>query len=74
LRASEVPTAENRWRGSNHGAWVHPEFERLALAYDTTLEDNERTQQAVEMLSLVSQQLPAFPLYYNLVAIPVRPR
>jgi peptide/nickel transport system substrate-binding protein len=70
LRASEVATAENRWRGSNRGGWIHPEFERLAAAYDTTLEAGERDQRAIELLRLVSQELPAFPLYYNFVAIP----
>jgi peptide/nickel transport system substrate-binding protein len=70
LRASEVPTAENRWRGSNRGGWIHPEFEQLAAAYDTTLDGTERDQRAIDLLRLVSQELPAFPLYYNFVAVP----
>jgi peptide/nickel transport system substrate-binding protein len=70
LRASEIPTAENRWRGSNRGGWVHPEFERLAAAYDTTLGESERHQQAIDLLKVVSSEVPAFPLYYNLAVVP----
>jgi peptide/nickel transport system substrate-binding protein len=70
LRASEIPTPENRWQGSNRGGWVHPEFERLAAAYDTTLGESERQQQAIDLLTVVSQELPAFPLYYNFAVVP----
>jgi peptide/nickel transport system substrate-binding protein len=66
LRASEIPTAENRWQGGNQSGWNHPEFERLVEAYDTSLDRAERNQYAVEMLTLVNAELPVIPLYYNL--------
>jgi ABC-type transport system substrate-binding protein len=66
LRASEIPTAENRWQGGNQSGWSHPEFERLVEAYDTSLDRAERNQYAVEMLTLVNAELPVIPLYYNL--------
>ncbi len=70
LRASEVATVDNRWRGSNRGGWIHPEFERLATAYDTTLAETERQQHAIDLLRVASQELPAFPLYYNFAVVP----
>jgi peptide/nickel transport system substrate-binding protein len=66
LRASEIPTAENRWQGGNQSGWSHPEFERLVEAYDTSLDRVQRNQYAVEMLKLVNDELPVIPLYYNL--------
>ncbi len=66
LRASDIPTAENRWQGGNQSGWSHPEFERLVEAYDTSLDRTERNQYAVEMLKLANEELPLIPLYYNL--------
>lgn len=66
LRASEVPSAANRWQGSNHTGWTNPEMERLIRAWETTLDRSERNQYAVAMLQMVSQDLPIFPLYYSL--------
>jgi peptide/nickel transport system substrate-binding protein len=66
LRASDIPTAENRWQGGNQAGWTHPEFERLVEAYDTALDRNQRNQYAVDMLKLVNDELPVLPLYYNL--------
>lgn len=66
LRASQIPSAENRWQGSNHGGWSHPQFERLVEAYETSLVRSERNRYAVEMLKLASEELPIIPLYYNL--------
>jgi ABC-type transport system substrate-binding protein len=70
LRAAEMPTPENRWRGSNRGGWNHPEFERVTAAYDTTLDRSERNQRSIDLLKVVSEEVPAFPLYYNLAVIP----
>jgi peptide/nickel transport system substrate-binding protein len=66
LRAAQIPTPENRWRGSNRGGWQHAEFERLVAAFETTLEDRERQQRIVDLLKVVSDELPGFALYYNL--------
>jgi len=66
LRASQIPTVENRWQGSNQSGWSHPEFERLVQAYETSLEREQRNQFAVGMLKLASEELPVIPLYYNL--------
>jgi peptide/nickel transport system substrate-binding protein len=70
LRASEIPTPENRWRGSNRGGWNHPEFERLTEAYDTTLDRAQRNQRIVDLLKVVSSEVPAYPLYYNFAVQP----
>jgi peptide/nickel transport system substrate-binding protein len=66
LRASEIPGPENRWQGSNQSGWSHPEVERLITSYETTLDRVERTQHVIEMMTLVSEEVPIFGLYYNL--------
>lgn len=66
LRQSELATPENRGRGSNYSGWVHPEAERLIAAYETTLDRRERNQTIVQLLKLVSEEVPVVALYYNL--------
>ena len=66
LRASELATAENRGRGSNYSGWTHPQAERLIAAYETSLDRNDRSQQVVQLLKLVSEEVPIYALYYNL--------
>jgi peptide/nickel transport system substrate-binding protein len=66
LRASEIPTAENRWQGSNQSGWSSPEFERLVQGFETSLERAQRNQYGVDMLKLANEELPVIPLYYNL--------
>lgn len=68
LTAAEIPGPDNRWRGSNRGGFNNPEFERLASAYDATLERTARNQLVVQLMKVVSEDLPAIPLYYNLGA------
>ena len=65
LRASQIPGPENRWQGSNQPGWSHPDFERLVQAYETSLDRSQRTQDAVEMLELISEEVPVIPLYYS---------
>ncbi len=69
LRASQIPGPDNRWRGNNRGGWTHPEFERLLAAYDMTLDRAASNQLVVQMMRLVSEELPAITLYYNLAAM-----
>jgi peptide/nickel transport system substrate-binding protein len=68
LSASEIPSAENRWRGSNRGGWVNTEFERLNGAYASTLDRSASNQLVLQMMKVVSEELPALPLYYNVGA------
>ncbi len=66
FRVSEIATPETRGRGSNYSGWQNAEAERLINAYETALDRGERNQRAVELLKLVSEEVPIYPLYYNL--------
>ncbi len=64
-----IPKAENRWTGQNRGGWSNPDFDRVLEAYDVTLEPAQRIPQVVDMLKIVSDQLPWIPFYFNLRVI-----
>jgi ABC-type transport system substrate-binding protein len=66
LRASEIASPATRGRGSNFSGWNNAEAERLIMAYETALDRAERNQYAVQLLKLVSEEVPLQPLYYNL--------
>ena len=63
--SASIPTAVNRWTGGNRGGWVNAEYDRLWQAFNATLDPSERIGQLVGMLKLLSDEVPAFVLYYN---------
>lgn len=65
-----IPRPENRWTGNNRGGWINPQYDRVLDAYNTTLDHNERISQMGQMMRLVSEELPAISLYYDLSAVP----
>jgi peptide/nickel transport system substrate-binding protein len=65
LRASEIPSPENRWRGANRGGWSSPDFERAVDAYEMALDRAERNRRVAGLLRVISEELPAYPLFYN---------
>lgn len=65
-QSSELPRPEKRWSGQNRGGWrAPPEFDRLADAFNTTLDREQRTQQAVEMARLMTNDVAVISLYFN---------
>lgn len=65
LITSNIASPENRWSGSNRGAWSNPEYDRLFDAFNTTLDPGRRAQQVADMMKLVSDQLPIFSVVYD---------
>jgi peptide/nickel transport system substrate-binding protein len=63
--AAGIPTPQNRFQGNNRGSWVHPEYERLQGAFNVTLDRAQRRDAFVQMATLVSDELPAVPLFYS---------
>src|SRR5581483_2410075 len=66
-----IPTAANHWSGFNRGAWSDPAFDQLTVAFDTTLDRDERNQQMIQMMQIVAEVVPVIPLFYNLDAVAV---
>jgi ABC-type transport system substrate-binding protein len=65
FRASQIARAETRYLGTNFSGFDHPEYERLASAFDGALARSERNRLGLEMLKLLGDELPAHSLYYN---------
>jgi hypothetical protein len=69
--AAEIGTAANGWAGLNRTCWTHPEYERLWTLQDPALDQTERGRYVAQMLALVNDYLPGYPLYF---AMTVRTR
>ncbi|MBM2810072.1 MAG: hypothetical protein HW416_831 [Chloroflexi bacterium] len=63
--AENIPGPDNRWRGGNRGGWSTPEYDRLASAFNRTLDRGERTQLVRQMLRIYADELPAVPMYFR---------
>jgi len=63
--SSNIPTAQNRWNGGNRAAYANPEFDRLADAFDGTLEPAERLQLIVQAEKTLSTDVPTSFMYYH---------
>jgi len=66
---SDVAAPENRYGGTNKGGYSHPEFDRLNAAFQRALDRNERNKLVIDMMTFASEQLPSFPLYYDLTVV-----
>ena len=66
MRSSEIATIETRGRGNNYSGWNSPQADRLVQAYEAALDRAERKQRIVELLKLVSDEVPMLGLYNNL--------
>ena len=60
-----VPSAENRWTGGNRGGWRNSDWDRLLVAYDTTLDHTQRGQVAAQLARLYSDELPAIAMEFD---------
>jgi len=62
--SSQIGTPANRWSGVNRSGWANPEYDRLYDVWNTTLDPTERGRYVAQMLALVREGLPAYPLYF----------
>ncbi len=62
---ASISSPANRWTGSNRGAWSNPEYDRLFSAFNATLDPETRISQVVQMLKILSEDVPAYVLYFN---------
>ena len=69
LTIAQIGRPANRWKGSNRGGWSNSEYERLFESFNSTLVRSERNQQVIQMMKIISDELPTLPLYYNVYVI-----
>lgn len=62
---TQIPRAENNWRGGNNrGGWSNPEFDRLVQAFDTTLEPAQRATLMTQIARVFTDDLPMVPFVF----------
>jgi peptide/nickel transport system substrate-binding protein len=69
LESFNIPLESNRWSGFNRGAWASPEFDRLEVVFNTSLDRAVRDRTVIDMMKIVNDDVGVIPLYYNLDAI-----
>lgn len=65
LISAAIPRPENRWQGSNRGAWVNSTYDRLYELFTTTIDATQRADRLAEAMRVASEELPVIPLYYD---------
>ena len=60
-----VSRPETRWFGQNRGGWINPEYDRVIEAWLTTLDENQRHQQAAQAAKIMTEDLGVIPLHFN---------
>ncbi len=65
LGTVSISRPENRWQGSNRGAWSNPEFDRLWDQYNMTLDQPGQIQLLAQMEQLHTSEVPTIFMYYT---------
>jgi peptide/nickel transport system substrate-binding protein len=66
-----IPTAENRWTGTNRGGYSNPAWDELDLRILGALEERMRVDLEGELLRVYTADLPILPLYFRSDLVPV---
>ncbi len=63
--SNQIGSPANGWVGSNRGGWTNPEYDRMWTAFNVTLDRAERTRIMADMMKLLSEEVPGWPLYWD---------
>lgn len=66
---SDVAAPENRYGGTNKGGYSNPENDRIVAAFLQALDRTERNNLVTQGMKFASEQLPSFPMYYDLTVV-----
>lgn len=69
--SDQVPTAANRFAGTNRGQFSNQAWDAAGAGLRTALDDDRRLQLERDMLRVFTTELPALPFQYELQGIPV---
>ena len=67
----QIPTAANRFAGTNRGQFSNERWDDVGTRLRTALDDDTRLQMEREMLQVFSAELPVLTFQYELQGIPV---
>jgi ABC-type transport system substrate-binding protein len=69
--SDNIPTADNRWTGTNRGGYSSPKWDELGNRLLVTLDEPMRLELEKQMLQLYTSELPLLPLLYTFDELPV---
>ncbi len=69
--SGQIGSPATSWAGQNRGGWSNPELDRLVQAFNVTLSPEERTGHIAQVMKLLSDELPGWPLFwdFNVMAV-----
>jgi peptide/nickel transport system substrate-binding protein len=63
--SANIGGPETNWVGGNRMGWSNPTFDALYDRYASTLEPEAAADSLVQMMVILSEELPSIPLYYQ---------
>ncbi|MSQ22936.1 MAG: hypothetical protein EXR58_00005, partial [Chloroflexi bacterium] len=69
---ANIATADTRWVGINTAAWSNPAYDDLYAKASKTLELGPRLETQLQMLKIIMDELPVFPVYYTAIGLVAR--
>jgi peptide/nickel transport system substrate-binding protein len=67
----QIPSAANRFAGTNRGQFSNAQWDDVGLRLRTALDDDRRLQLERELLQIFSAELPVLTYQYELQGIPI---
>ena len=71
IASYNIPTAENRWTGTNRGGYSNPAWDELDLRMLGALQERQRIDVERDLLRIYMAELPLMPLYFRSDLVPV---
>jgi peptide/nickel transport system substrate-binding protein len=71
LHTRNIPSAANRWQGSNRGAYVNPRTDAISEALALAIDPAQRIQLHRDLLQEQMGSVALMPLFWGVAAIPM---
>jgi peptide/nickel transport system substrate-binding protein len=56
---------QNRWRGTNYGAWLNPTYDQLFAEYGRSLAAADKARGIAQLNRILTEELPWIPYWYQ---------
>jgi peptide/nickel transport system substrate-binding protein len=65
VTAFRTPREGQRLNNGNYAGWSNPDYDRVYDAFVTTLDAGQRNQQVIQMVKMLTEDLPATTILFN---------
>lgn len=67
MTSTEIASPANRWGGANRTGWGSSDYDSFYQRFETTLDQSQRIQHVVQMLRVLTDELPIYVLHFGLM-------